>query len=154
MGLRGYRVFLVWQKRGVNGAYEDVRKIELMPVNAQQVRSVGWRSGPSGMHSDGALQLTEVSPAQVSEHDLLGHVDGVDPPDGVEFFVEIVRYARCAGDRPIPQRYTPSGLPEYDAENYQWVMNVTTQQNPRTEDGEDQTLTTKPGPRRKPSLRI
>lgn len=153
VGQRGYRVFLVWQERERGGQYRELKRIELMPVRVQGVSDVDWTGDVSGMAREGSLELSEISLAQVSEHDLMGRLDQRDPEDGVEFFYEIVRYARCADDKPEPMRYTPAGLPEYDIADLQWVIQVQDQHNPRGPDGEDRTLANRGRRRRRSSLR-
>ena len=100
---------------------------------------IGWESTASGMRGDGEITLTEVSPAQVDGRELFGEVPELDyhlDPD-VEFFYEVAPRARCAGQVIAPGRFTPSSLPYYDAENFQWVVDLVDQENPRTSPDSD-----------------
>lgn len=152
VGQRGYRVWLVWRVRERGGVYRELKRIELMPVKVDGISEVDWVGDSSGFRHDGGIRLTEVSLAQVSEHDLMGRLNRTDPEDGVEFFYEVCRYSRCPDDAPVPQRYTVAGLPEYDVQNYQWVVVLTDQHNSKAADGSTP-LGPRP-PKRKSSLRM
>jgi hypothetical protein len=101
-----------------------------MPVKVESVSNVDWQSDVSGMHADGMLRLSEVSLAQVSEDDLMGKIDGSDPPADVEFSISVLRYPRCADDTPQAQKFTPASLPEYDTAGLQWIMFISDAHNP------------------------
>lgn len=132
LGLRPYRVHLTWARRSSRQVYEVVRQIELMPVVVSPVDDLDWELTTAGRQATGDLVLSEVSPAQVTKDDLLGHLDGEPVGDGVEFWYEVTQRKRCPTDpEPSPGRYTPSGVPGYDAPGFQWVVRLTSQQNPR-----------------------
>lgn len=103
MGLRRDRVFLVWQRQNeITRRWEEFRRVELMPVKVTGVDDVAVYIAEGGLANDGEITVSEVSPAQVSMRMLAGEIDGGDWPDDSEreFFFEIQRYARCAGDDP------------------------------------------------------
>lgn len=136
LGLRGYRVWLVWQRRNSQQRFEELRRVELYPVLVSSTAAIDYVSTVSGMTDDGEVTLSEISPAQTNGSELFGEIPEFDyhlDPD-VEFFYEIARRARCAGDAASipPGRYTPSSLPYYDAENFQWTLTVTDQEGRRT----------------------
>lgn len=147
LGLRPYRVFLTWARRNHRQVFEVIRRIELVPVAVSAVDAVDWDIEASGGIPSGTLELSEISPAQVTEHDLRGLLDGQDPPDGVEAFVELVRLPRCPTDKPIPARFTRSSEPYLDGTRWQWKMRITDQAAARSPDDTDQVIT--PPPRRK-----
>ena len=135
LGLRPYRVFLVWWDRDRRQRFTEesvVRRVELVPVKVGSFDSVRWELSPSGMYDDGLIQLSQVSPAQVDAKTLLGKLDGEDPPPGVEFFYEVVQHKRCPDDRVQPGRYTPAAVPYFDAERFEWVVVLGTQQAARS----------------------
>ncbi|MAF27871.1 MAG: hypothetical protein CL819_01325 [Croceicoccus sp.] len=137
LGLRGYRVWLVWQRRNNRQRFEELKRIELMPVLVSSTADVDWESTVSGMADAGEITLTEISPAQTNGRELFGEVAEFDyhlDPD-IEFFYEISVRARCPGDTAEiqPGRYTPSSLPYYDAENFQWTITLVDQEGARTQ---------------------
>jgi hypothetical protein len=152
-GAHGYQVSLIWVKRDHRQVYQEVKRIDLMPARVDSPAEVAWSNSEAGGHADGALVLSWVSLSQVSDKDLMGQLDGKDPPDGVDFFVEVTRHKRCEGDSVTPQRYTPASLPEFDTVDYQWRMSIHDQHHPRTEHGEDQTIKKTPY-RKKAQLRV
>lgn len=130
LGLRAYRVKLVWVKRDRRQRYsETLREVELVPVNISSFTGIGWQANFLGMDNDqGELVLTEISPAQVDFDDLQGKWEGEDPPHDVRFFYEIQQLQRCEGGPPIkPGRYTPASLPAYLADDFQWTIVLTSQ---------------------------
>lgn len=136
LGLRPYRVVLIWATRDARQRFQVVRELELMPVQVSPVDDLAWDLQTAGRQVNGDLILSEISPAQVSKEDLLGYLDGQPVPDGTEFWVEVTQRTVCAGDpEHEPGRYTPSGLPGLDGPGFQWVMRVTSQQNPRAAAG-------------------
>jgi hypothetical protein len=154
LGLRPYRVFLVWQRRDRGQVARELRRLELMPVRVAPVEEVRWTLGPVGGHAEGSLALSEISPAQVNEDMLRGRLDGREPEPDVEFFYEIVRAARCEGDDGgRPQRYTPASLVGLNGEGFEYRLVVTDQEAPRGRAGEDQSAEQARLPRRGTSMR-
>lgn len=141
LGLRQYRCFLVWQRRNSRQRFEEIKRIELMPVMMETVTSsyttpVGLELGPAGLHAEGGLRLSEVSPAQVSEYDLLGKLDGRDLTRDEEFFYEVMHNPWCANDQQTRlQRYTLKGIPFHNAEKFCWEIELTDQELPRLPEG-------------------
>lgn len=138
LGLRPYRVRLIWAQRDTRERFQVIDQIELTPVRVDAVEDVGYDLGIAGRQLVGDLVISQVSPAQVREYQLRGKMaDGQDPPDDVEFFYELERLPRCQQDAPIaPQRYTPIGKPGFDAPGYQWIVRLAAQQNPRGPEGQ------------------
>lgn len=137
LGFRPYRATLVWQERDAQQRYREIKRIELMPCEVKltsQFTRIQWMLSTGGSRPDGDLQLFQISPAQVTMDDLRGRLDGQDPPDGVEFFYEITRDARCAGDSAESWRYALKSLPFLDAAAFQIVVDITSQITPRNPD--------------------
>ncbi len=135
-GLRGYRVCLVWQRRNSKQRAVELLRKQLHPVLVSSTTSVNWQDSLSGMYDSGELTISQISPAQVKGPELFGEVPEFDwylDPD-IEFFYEVKVRARCPGDNVAirPWRFTPSSEPYYDAENFQWVINVMAQIGERT----------------------
>ncbi len=156
MGLRPYRVFLVWVRRDGRQRFQEIKRIELTPVRVNQLESVSWRLRDAGRQAMGSIVLTEVSPAQVTENDLLGRLDGEPAGPDVDFFYEIVRHKRCAEDTKIqPGRYTVAGVPTLDGEDWQYVVNLADQHNPRWAEDQgkpDRDATFQPTGRARPDI--
>lgn len=133
LGLRPYRVTVLWLRRDRQQRFSEVvRSLELVPVQISSLASVDRPLGPSGANVEGEILLTEISPTQADYDTLLGKLEGEDPPDDVSFFYEIQQMPRCSSSTPIaPGRYAPSSIPYFDAEQFQWVIGLTAQQQPR-----------------------
>lgn len=138
LGLRPYRVRLIWAKRDSRERYQVIQEIELTPVQVSAVEDIGYDLTMVGRQLVGQLVLTQVSPAQVQEYQLRGKLSPTeDPPDDVEFFYEVQRIARCATDKlSSPARFTPTGKPALDSTGFQWVVELSAQQNPRGPEGQ------------------
>ncbi len=137
LGLRGYRVFLIWQKRDNKQRFVEFKRIQLYPVKVTSLTGVGWQSSPSGMLQQGEITISEISPAQADGRTLFGQVQELNyslDPD-IEFFYEVQPRDRCASDAlgVQPARFTPSSLPYYDAEGFQWVVDLVDQEAPQTQ---------------------
>lgn len=141
MGLVPYRVFLVWEKRVDGEEYTEARRIELMPVELRGLNEVRIVLGSDGRAPDGQVLLVGVSPAQVTQDDLLGHVEGrAWDGDGERFFVETKLHERCAGrTKPQPWRWTIDGVPELRVGKapHGWMVRLTDQRVARGRHGED-----------------
>jgi hypothetical protein len=139
LGLRPYRVVLVWAKRDSKQRLTEVlREVELVPCTVTALDSVEWEVGLNGAGESGSVRLTDISPAQVGYDDLLGRAGGVSGAD-VEFFYELRRMPRCAGEvERVAGRYTPSSQPSLDAEGFGWTIDLSTQKKPRADASTDQ----------------
>lgn len=146
MGLRPYRVFLVWRERDQNRNWIETCKGELMPVelvhlNNMQVVTEVWGSDLSG-----GVMLRKISPQQVTHDILRGFMQNEDwagENEDREFFYEIQLMTRCEGqlsNRPF--RFYPATEPTFDAESYQFMINLDEQKGRRGRDFSDQTIGT------------
>ena len=136
-GLRGYRVFLIWQKRDKRQRFVEFKRIQIYPVKVSSLTGVGWEGSPSGMLQQGEITLSQISPAQFDGRTLFGRVAELNyslDPD-IEFFYEVQPRDRCPSDAldNQPARFTPSSLPYYDAPNFQWVIDLVDQEAPQTQ---------------------
>lgn len=144
LGLRPYRVYLVWEEQQRDQTWKDIKRVELVPVEVEALDSVDLELSEIGIDPDGAIRLSQISPALVSEHDLLGKLDGESisrsDPD-VRFFYEVVKHARCAGDPPpVRRRYIPGGEPSHRASSFEWTILLVDNAARRGPDGEDRTF--------------
>ena len=137
VGARGYRVYLVWTKRDSRLRAQELKRLELVPVNVSDLTEVDWDVTPGGSSADGAVRLTEISPNLVTEDDLYGRLDGEpDLPPGVEFMYEIVRRTRCSTEAaPAPQRFQIASVPHYDPVRLWWEVIVTSADASRAPEG-------------------
>lgn len=146
LGLRPYVVQLVWQQRKKQTReWSAVRTLQLTPVRVPDLDTLSIVLGQVGQYQDGKINVTEVSPAQVGEHDLLGYLDGKpwasDDANDREFFFEIYMMRRCPGD-PEPQRYrfTVASPPYFEATRFEWSISLKPQIMERDGAGVDQSL--------------
>lgn len=148
LGTRPYRVFLVWQERDRNRTFREVRKIELMPVKLVALDSVDLQLEAAGLTGEGGVTLREISPAQVSEDDLKGRIDGADwaADDGDrEFFYEVQRHPRCEGRDPTERRrFVLAAEPHLDGGKLQYRVQLVDQEIARDRDGNDRTVAPTP----------
>jgi hypothetical protein len=158
VGLRPYRVSMVWLGRDRKQRFtETVRKIELVPVKVSAFTAVSWDVSASGMVRDGDIVLSEVSPTQVDYNTLLGKIDDYDPDPGVNFFYEVEQIARCAGGNGFASgRYTPTSIPSFNGDRFEWTIALAAQQQYRAPEGTtpDRDQTFRPASQRRPRRSI
>jgi hypothetical protein len=154
LGLRPYRVFMVWQVRDrTSRTWREDLRVELMPVQVLGLDELGLMLGEAGQYKDGTVELLELSPRQVDERALAGYRDGqpwaADDNDR-EFFYEVVHRLRCPGDpEPERHRFTLAAPPFHDAEGWQYRVRLKPQLVERAGDGVDQSLLKHPPKRPK-----
>ncbi len=145
LGMTPYRAWLVWELRGPDGEFRDVRRIELQPVKVVGLREMNLDLSVGGMRPQGVIRIERVSPRQVNEDDLRGRMDGKPwDEDGQRFFVEIASRDLCGTDgrAPVqPMRFAPAGPPELRTVKSPigWSMSLIDQSMPRGRIGEDRT---------------
>lgn len=149
MGLRPYKVYLVWQKRSPAQRFEEIKRIQLLPVKYQlssEFTRISWKLDIGGGRPEGEVQLSEISPNQVTEGELRGQLDGKDPPPDVEFFYEVVLEPRCPGHTNQIWRYTINSVPTFVPDKFSFVLDLVDQAVPRAaEDKEDRDQVHTPG---------
>lgn len=153
LGLRPYRVFLVWQQRDRDREWRTAVEMELIPVRLAALDSVDLSLSQAGLQPDGGINLTEVSPSQVTEDDLRGFLNGElwgsDTIDR-QFFYEVRLHERCvSGDgvdsRILPKgtkrrRFIPGSEPYFDGASHQFRVGLVDQEIARDRDGKDATI--------------
>jgi len=153
LGLRPYRVRLVWQVQSpVTGEWGSAEadgglELELLPVLVKGIGGLDMVVEQAGRTDQGILSLSEISPAQVDEQTLLGWRDGSDWLAGNprrEFFYEVQQVSRgtgCSGDpAPKRRRMIPAGAPELVATSFEWRVRLVDQFGSRSAAGQDQTV--------------
>lgn len=146
LGLRPYRVFLVWEARDINQRFNVFRRIELFPVTITNLNDVDLALSAVGLDGDGFLKITRISPVQVTRDDLRGRIDmkNLDlapSPDDRRFYYEIVRMMRCGSESSeFRGRYAVAAEPYLNANRYQWEVMVVDQIQARNALGEDRTF--------------
>lgn len=152
LGLRPYRVFLVWQQRNRDRVWETVAEMEVVPVVLRALDSVDLSLSQVGLQPDGGISLSEISPSQVTEDDLRGFFDGklwgADTIDK-QFFYEVRLHERCVSD-PDNGRILPAGTkrrrfiigsePYFDGSSHQFRVGLVDQEIARDRDGGDATI--------------
>ena len=153
LGMRPYRVAIIWQERASKREWREVYRVELTPVRVVAMDSVSRELGELGNHAEGAMRVTEVSPQQVTEGMLRGQLPagvqwGADTHDR-EMFFEVQRFRRCPEDPENPRhRFVLGSEVHHDAEGMQFTFVLQAQQVPRSPEGADRSLNTqrvKPG---------
>lgn len=144
LGVRPYRVFLVWQERDRTRKFVEVCRKELTPVRLVALDAVDLDVSQAGLQPEGGIQLREISPAQTSEDELRGYLNGVawgaDDPDR-EFFYEIQLHPRCIDDEtPRRRRFIIGSEPHFDGGGFQYRVGLVDQEIARSRDGVDRTV--------------
>ncbi|MCK9513070.1 MAG: hypothetical protein M0R28_17840 [Pigmentiphaga sp.] len=142
LGLRPYRVRLVWQERTTaDYDWREVTSLELYPVEVLGLDNLDLELDPDGLTPAGRVRLRKVSPSQVDEETLRGNLRGIQWSQDTserEFFYEIQQHARCPGDaEPRRYRLVLAAAPHYDAENFQWRISLRDQRQARGQGGAD-----------------
>lgn len=144
LGMRPYRVWIVYQERAPRRDWREVYRQELR-CEVVDLTEVRRELGENGNFGTGGVRITEVSPAQVSEATLRGQLPpgtqwGGDTHDR-EMFFEIQRMRRCPGDPENPRhRFVLGSEVHHDAENFQFTFTLLAQQVPRGPGGVDRSL--------------
>jgi len=145
LGFRPYRVWLVWQERDRKRKFNEVCRVELVPVRVIALDAVDLDLSQGGLQPDGGVSLREISPLQVTEDTLRGYLDGAlwgaDDPDR-EFFYEIQRHPRCAGeDEPRRRRFVIGAEPHHEGGALEFRVGLVDQEIARSRAGEDRSST-------------
>lgn len=115
LGIRPYRVFLVWQERDRQRNWQQVARKELMPVRVIGLDGVDLALSQAGVNAEGAITLREVSPALTNEDELRGYLEGQDwasQTSDREFFYEVQMSQRCPeGQTPKHRRFILASEP-------------------------------------------
>lgn len=147
LGLRPYRVFLVWQERGRNRDWTEKCRLELTPVRVLGLDGVDLELSEAGLQPEGGIKLREVSPSQVTEDDLRGFLGGskwgADTIDR-EFFYELALHDRCV-DRTVGggtkrRRFILGSEPFYDGPNFEFRVGLVDQEIARDRRDRDQSI--------------
>lgn len=144
MGFRPYQVWIVYQERAPRRDWREVYRQQIL-CKVVDMTEVGRELGENGTFGSGAIRVTEVSPASVTEPMLRGQL-----PDGVkwggdthdrETFIEIQRYRRCPTDPENPRhRFVLGSEVHHDAEQMMLSFVLVAQQVPRGDGGADRSL--------------
>ena len=137
LGARPYRVFavVVEHSGGEEGRGNPrvVSEVELLPTPLVSQRGVRTALGPGGKSERGYATISEVSTRYTEEQ--IQRSFHVKPlTEKHEAFYE-VRLDGRDGKEATRRRYTLRDVPELDAENYQWVLRMSSQDERRTPSG-------------------
>ena len=144
LGLRPYRVFLVWQERDRRRVWLERHRLELTPVRIVALDDVDLELSQAGLQPAGRILLRDVSPRQVNEDTLRGYLDGEpwgkDTTDR-EFFYEVQIHGRCAGQvKPRRRRFVVGTEPFHNGDAFEFRVGLVDQEIARSRDGEDRTI--------------
>jgi len=134
LGMRPYRVWSVlveWSGGEVGrGDPRVVGEQELLPTPLVDTRPVRFELRSGGRIDRGVITLREISPRYTEDQILaMFHVK-----PGFQAFIEVKHDARD-GERTERRRFAVVGQPWRDAENFQWVVRIGTEQESRSRDG-------------------
>lgn len=140
LGLRPYRVFLTWRRRNRSlppeRSYAVIKRIELVPVNVVALDGTDLELTSVGLDAIGGITLTQISPAQVSDDDLRGKLDGADlKASEEEFFYEVVHRVFPGQTTPPRRRYILVSEPHHDGVGFMYTVNLAAQAENINEDG-------------------
>jgi hypothetical protein len=136
-GMRPYRVFSVvydWTGGEVGrGDQVVLSEQEFLPTPLVDLSGSGSKMTAAGRKTDGTAMLKEISP-RYTEDDIYG-LFPTRLSGSQRFFIEVRMDARD-GPNPIRRRYTVRRTPYRDAENFQWVVPLYSQEKDRNREGE------------------
>lgn len=142
LGVRPYRVFLVWQERNRSRSWYEVHRKELIPVRISGLDGVDLSLSAAGLQPEGGVTLREVSPAQTNEDELRGYLNGSNwggESSDREFFYEVVMAKRCAGEsEPRRRRFILAAEPFLRGGAGEFRVRLVDQEIARV-DGQDRT---------------
>jgi hypothetical protein len=146
VGIRPYRVFLVWQKwtgeTRDEGRPVTLAELELLPTpKVESLDAVAINPISAGMIGMGAVRVSRVSIVQYTEDTLrgltipgLGHVDHI--PEKIDFFYELREDGR--GDNPAwRERYRLSTHPWRRAGKVDWTFMLERTGSDRDREGQN-----------------
>lgn len=147
LGIRPYRVFLVWsqydgQVRG-EGNESVIARVEVLPTpRVSELTSVQLALYGAGNLPTGTLRIDQISVAKWNEAQLMGRAlptdtDAEHIPPHYDFWYEIVEDGR-GGNEPMRTRYRLLGVPFRNAGGVQWGVLVERQQDDATPNGQPQ----------------
>lgn len=136
-GLRPYRVFSVvvaWDGGAVGrGTPRVVSELEFLPTPLVNLKPLRKEMRAAGKIEQGSAFLSELSPRYTEDDiDLLFRRGRLEP--GQEAYVEVREDARDGSTK--RRRFQVRGVPFREAESFQWVVTLTSEQQDRERNGE------------------
>lgn len=135
-GLRPYRVFSIVTRwtGGAEGLGDEVlvSETEFLPTPFVDLRPVQSQMTAAGRKERGNARLREMSP-RYTEDDI-SQLFPTDLPDDHYSFIEVRHDARDGNTQ--RRRFTVSDVPWRDAENFEWLVDISVQQTARKRDGQ------------------
>lgn len=137
LGARPYRLFSViqrWSGGAVGRGYASiVSRREILPRPKVNVNPAQTEYTAGGRQTRGHVRVTELSP-RLTADDIFG-IFGTQPlAGGRESYLELTIDSRDG--RSQRWRLTPADVPQRDAENFQWTVDLYYASNSPTRDGE------------------
>lgn len=125
LGVRPYRVFLVWEQssgseRG-SGVETEVQRIEILPTpKVDSLDAVMMDPRFAGSLPVGSIRVSRVS-SSFTEDLLRGKRDHRSIPDDISFFYEVVEDGR-GDDLPVRMKYRLASTPVRRAGKVDWLL--------------------------------
>lgn len=127
LGIRPYRVFLVWvvysaSERG-EGREKEIRRKEILPTPlVESLDAVARNPYAVGIVPEGSIRVSRVSVQSFTSDELAGRAPGeVLIPDPYGFFYEVVEDGRH-GMEQHRQKYRLSAQPMLQPDRVQWMI--------------------------------
>jgi hypothetical protein len=143
LGVRPYRVFLVWttfdgEERG-EGTERELARVELLPTpKTAELTALQQAPYSAGVLSTGSLRLDKISAgftaAQLTGLEVPGQGQQPDMPKNVDFWYEIREDGR-GGDQPVPLRFRLAASPYRAAGKVSWSVLLERQDEATQMDG-------------------
>jgi hypothetical protein len=143
LGIRPYRVFLVWttfdgEERG-EGTERELARVEILPTpKTAELTSLQQAPYAAGVLTTGTLRLDRISAgftaAQLSGLEVPGKGQLPDMPQNIDFWYEIREDGR-GNDRPVPLRFRLATSPYRAAGKVSWSVVLERQDEATQMDG-------------------
>ncbi len=137
-GARPYRVFAVvleWSgKEEGRGDPKVVVEEEILPTPLVKLRGLRLELKSAGRTDRGYIEVSEISP-RFTEDQLQRSFHVKPLTEAHEAFYEVRQDGRD-GAEPVRRRFVIRGVPERDAENFQWVLRLSAQNQQRSRKGQ------------------
>lgn len=139
-GLRPYRMFSIVERwsggEEGRGILSTVSQLEFLPTPRIDLTTIRTKLDAGGTNEDGFHTVREISP-RYTEDDIRSLMHVLPLPPGSIGYVEIRHDSRDG--RTERRRYVVRGVPWRDAENFQWVASLSSQEKPRPRSGAAET---------------
>jgi hypothetical protein len=137
-GLRPYRVFCVLVEWSGGELYRGTSRVlsekEFLPTPFVDLRPMYSLMSEAGRFEHGDVVLREISPSLTEDQVKELCSNGAELPPGQQSFIE-VRHDERKGNEPTRRRFTTRGVPWHNAEEFEWIVTLSDEEENRRRDG-------------------